>query len=1828
MSVVLEKLGDYSSNPEIQEFLTCIQQKLEQSINYLNTDDTLKEKAQLQYENTRLESEVHRLNKSIGQTKSKLDGAKAEAVACANELREVKAKIDELQSELQSERSHKNNLTTQGAQQRDQLSTLRDEKRDLLAQIAERREQLDDRDREIRRLNEIVQDLRQQMSQDQEQLARLRSQASVSDVSEHMLKQSLELAKSQVKWLDEELVKTQTEMQQAKSELARAGTTGRAEAARQRAEIDSLNEQMEEQRQRNAQLGRMLKTKAEGERLAKEELAEQTEQFKREMAAQKKLCAEWEKTTEAAKEHVRGVEASLRELESHQQENEQKTQSAVAMMEQRVAEAEQAYNEAQEHAAKLEEELRTANQLLAESASGRPPAQQGQLLLSPTASIASRLQGSQKSLNITQLYSEKIALEDKLKAAETEIDCLRQSMEQILSEIEERGPIIAAEREEYHRLLKDADQIAKDLAEMRQDNTYKDRSLKNSLKERDLLQRQLASEKQQTRDLGRQVTRLLRATEEARMGGRSIPEQPDDSHSASANPLASPMARRAKALSSASQPETSEQEEQWLNEVDRVISQKLVTFSDIVELAAQNRRLLRTTRELAAQVAQEEELQREANEDEVKNALEQAEALLDQLSLEFEDAKKRLGVVERERDMLKTIKASRIDDQSAAAKKPLDQSATQPEIGEFFIEAKSKEKTTDIAQEDSQTLAQLQDDFNTYKSETRKTRLQLERDATNLQAEVSELRVRAAKAEAQNQFDSDRIQMFTRDLEARQKEIEHLRLATSRLHKQVESYEKQLDTTAQEMSSERVELSKLRRQTTLLEAERDNMLQNEQRWRNEEQRLVAERASLTQILENTTKMRDEWQKSSDEQVIQARERLEAARKETDNVRQELKQTREANERAQFKFDAELRELRGQIQQREARISQLQEQIVESKTLHTQLQGEKRELVLTRDSLQEKISSLELRIQNQEELIQRVKGQGQDVSKESLLSVQLQDARSQIESLQSELATTSKRAEDYRQLSVANESSLQELTQTYDQYKAEKERVLSEQIARVGELEIELEKTQSSLSNCKTEMEAVRQTAQTAQSDLATQKSELTARLSQLESEVEQKTRSLNALRDDMQRHEESAQSLQEQYEREIVAHAKDVEGTLLAREKLRETQKRLSAATAELQANKQASTELQNEIKKAHDAAAQEVQVAEDQVSEIKRQNALLLAHLESLGHQVPDVSMDPEQIVSTVSGTGDDSSPSVPSDGSSLRDVVVYLRRERDLVSAQLELAQQETQRWKQSSTHTQRMLDEARNELMQYTPTVGDVDSAGAGSATSSSGKYTDTAVDAILSGEGPINLSASQRQACRQQIEQSMLLRESNSVLRSELNTARGRLHAIEAELTKVKDQEVPQLRSTNASLQAELAAVRKEIQQLQQMCEHWKQRHENILAKYQMIEPEEYDALKKQNEDMQANIERVNIENNRLQEQVNASAQQKVSADTRKAKLFQSEINRLKAQVESLMGELTSARDSLSAQESRNSELRQTLDHSRAEEQKAAKEAQEQKAKFDKLHTTFQKLRQQSMEKLDQTSKTIKSHEATIQSLNDQIQALRERLESTGQPATTVAAPTGDDTVARLQNEVAALTEDKENAAQAHQQLVTDLQQTQKLLEDARLELATQKESNGTEQAVDSTDISAQVDTLKQKLAEAEAKIKEYESQLEQLKARALKYARDNKILQAKATELEKRVAEQQAQPGGSSVDGLQKQLADAQKQLAESEAKIEAAQANAKKSAELRSKLQISRATKRAEDLEKQVNELQAKIGAFEASGPSDDAGSLKRPHDSEDTPAKKPHVEQ
>ncbi|KAJ1674514.1 Filament-forming protein, partial [Spiromyces aspiralis] len=460
--------------------------------------------------------------------------------------------------------------------------------------------------------------------------------------------------------------------------------------------------------------------------------------------------------------------------------------------------------------------------------------------------------------------------------------------------------------------------------------------------------------------------------------------------------------------------------------------------------------------------------------------------------------------------------------------------------------------------------------------------------------------------------------------------------------------------------------------------------------------------------------------------------------------------------------------------------------------------------------QGEISSLKQQLQRyvekeseEREHVERLRLQGQEPTRESMLLSELGEAKGRQQQLEAELEKARKRCYEFQALSQQNESALAQLNETYDAYKLEKENAIAEmrrslEVAekRRDELQVRAEELEADLKAQKEEL------AQLSQAR-ANKEAELQRRISSLEEFKKMYEGNLNQLRQDLTRQTELTREAQENYERELVSHAKDVQVTLASREGWSATKKELAHVTTELEAaRKEVESERArfSELQSTHESRIAE---HEERIASLRKQNEILMSYLAAVGHDTGSIDFDnpepPKTDATTAATTGDSRS------AGQLGEVIVQLRRERELLSAQLELTQQETRRWHQQATHIQRALDQAREELK--------------GSASKSQAEDVDSGRDEL----------------------QASILRESNITLRVELQQARDRLKVVEARLHEFEDKIVPELRGSKAELEAELSARKADIEQLERMNQRWKERHEQILAKYDRVDPEELHEL---------------------------------------------------------------------------------------------------------------------------------------------------------------------------------------------------------------------------------------------------------------------------------------------------------------------------------------------------------------------------------------------------
>ena len=234
-----------------------------------------------------------------------------------------------------------------------------------------------------------------------------------------------------------------------------------------------------------------------------------------------------------------------------------------------------------------------------------------------------------------------------------------------------------------------------------QENTQK---LNQSLRENELLQKQLE-------DLGRQVQSLL----------REVARRDDPTLLATADEDVRHMVAE---------------------DTDSLITNNLVLFKSISGLQEQNQKLLRIVRELSSKMESEEKDYKEAMEREQSEAIREAHEAMQELAAQLERQKKNsdniIQTYVKERDALKAM--------LARAEKTAGSKSTG--VNSTAAAAAGVEGPSDLAQE----LAEVQSQFDAYRTEMGVDSVRLREDLSATQRESAHLGAALAKANAKVEY--------------------------------------------------------------------------------------------------------------------------------------------------------------------------------------------------------------------------------------------------------------------------------------------------------------------------------------------------------------------------------------------------------------------------------------------------------------------------------------------------------------------------------------------------------------------------------------------------------------------------------------------------------------------------------------------------------------------------------------------------------------------------------------------------------------------------------------------------------------------------------------------------------------------------------------------------------------------------------------------------------------------------------------------------------------------------------------------------------------------
>ena len=340
--------------------------------------------------------------------------------------------------------------------------------------------------------------------------------------------------------------------------------------------------------------------------------------------------------------------------------------------------------------------------------------------------------------------------------------------------------------------------------------------------------------------------------------------------------------------------------------------------------------------------------------------------------------------------------------------------------------------------------------------------------------------------------------------------------------------------------------------------------------------------------------------------------------------------------------------------------------------------------------------------------------------------------------------------------------------------------------------------------------------------------------------------------------------------------------------------------------------------------------------------------------YQNDKIATVPEEVVAGESVSAEDAS-ALRKTVTDLREMVRFLRSEREMYEAQLESSRRTSERERAAAAVTKRSLDEARAELQILQNQGRSADKENAKSV-----------------GEREADATK-----IRKAEEQLVLLRESNKLLREEAEKTAKSLQAALLELDTKKKSAAPtearcrQLEVDKAALEAEKESLAREV-------DAWKGRVQSLVSKFNTIDPEEHaqalaraEASKKECESLKNAEERSDKECasakalvTRLNKEI---TQTKTALETAKTSLLKVTAEKAALLKKSSAAGTTSAKELL--------QLKETLKQ-REEELVASKgETEAASKRIDGLKNILNKMKQQSVELQKQTlAATAKQQEA--------------------------------------------------------------------------------------------------------------------------------------------------------------------------------------------------------------------------------------------------------------
>lgn len=1341
------------------------------------------------------------------------------------------AEIGKLRTELQQSENSRLKLESDLAQLKSATSTEASETSALKSRVASleasNRETIAVLESKSSSYNKLAEDLstqhqrtvelRRQVAQLEQDLQSANSTASSTRFREQNLEQEIELLKKNNEWLDTELktksaehLKFRKDRSARISELQRQNELTLSENESLKRNEASLKSRLDEQVQRVEELLTEIQQ-------LKEENIQQAESHRLDLDNTTRLAELQRQRAESANARVQELSTSLEEVREEASDEIGRLRAEVETEQQEREAAEQRVSELETSVEQLESELSAAKASEGPATPSRgvnghgsaTPIRAGTPTGLGSPMSISRFRGS---LSTTQLYSECRKLEKQLISEQHRNEELSATLEDVAKDLEANKPEIEQLRGDHARLEAEMVEMSAlmDAAAKERDNAMND--ARRARGELDGLSIERNALLQQNRDLGSQIKVLL-AEQHLR----------DNGHSMSPDEFAN--------LETVSRISASELES--MTDTGRFISEHLTIFKNISELQENNSKVLRMLRELGERMESEEARERDEVRQKEREELEQLRVKVATYKDELQAMITQSRSYVKERDMFRSMltrrgQLSNIDTGDFARSMPLPagETAGSPQPSRF---GQSLHGSASNEVDYAKLLKDLQIHFDSYKQEAAT-------DHTALKNQVNDLSKKNSDLQTENSRTSSQLSTAVQRGEMLQANFDMLRAENNELQKRVysvmENATKQ-ELKAQQVAEELVEahgtLESIRREAANLKAEKDL-------WKNIEKRLVEdnealrnERARLDKLNSSLQNMLNEREQVDNETRRRLQASIESLEAELQTSKRKLSDEMEESRKATLRREYEHEQNQKRIDDLVTSLGSVREELSAAKTSKDHLQARTEELTVELRSAEERVQVLQKPAAPQPP--ETVEASQNLVSREQELAVEVSELKRDLDLRAAEIDRANEQIEDYKNIAQQAEERLQELVDTNDQYREETDRTLEERAKKIQELEQRIEDISSELGTTNNELSKLRDEQSDSSRRLEEQKAMFEAEISRLKDEGERNATAAQFHQEDLKAQAEIAQRAQQNYETELVRHAEAAKNLQAVRSEASQLKLELVGLRSEADTARSSLTQKEESWTEQKDRYERELLDLRKRRDEALQQNNILHQQMEDLTNQIAALQRNRAALTETegeATSTGD---------LQNLQEVIKYLRREKEIVDVQYHLSLQESKRLRQQLDHSQSQLDETRLKLDQQRRAEADTERA-----TLNHNKLMET-------------------------LNELNLFRESSVTLRAQFKEAETNLTERSRQVQELTSQIEP-LQIRIGELENVLETREGELKIISEDRDRWRDRTNNIMAKYNRVDPEEVEAQKEKLAALQKERDEAVAEKAQLQTEIDS------------------------------------------------------------------------------------------------------------------------------------------------------------------------------------------------------------------------------------------------------------------------------------------------------------------------------------------------------------------------